>query len=186
MSPKNALPFPRGGTASDWGQVTLDDTTYDHLEGKIFEVPDTVHGTGQLVKLRAVKNDSGSAITVARAFMGFSKTSAHDFGRRCNGTAAAGAPCKPMDDAYTVGQSIPDDDIFFVVEEGPCYVKTEASAVALTGTGNVVASDASGLVNGTPCAQATEYAAGTIDAAAITVDTDIVVRIEAGLHRIGT
>jgi len=186
MTPVTALPFPRGGTMSDWGQITGSDTMWHQLEGKIVKVVDTLHGTGQEMLLRIVKNDSGGALTVARKFMGFSVTDAGDFGRRSSGFAGAGKVCKPLDDAYTVGQVIPQYDLFYVVEEGPCYVKTEASAVALTGTGNVVASDASGFVNGTPCAQASEYAAGVINAAAITVATDIMVQISRGLNPIGT
>jgi len=182
---EKTLPFPRGSTASDAGLVSLDDSTFSELEGKIFEVPDTVHGTGQPILLRAVKNDSGAAITVARKFMRFA-LAALDFGRRVAGFVnAAGAVCKPLDDAYTVGFSIPDDDIFYVVEAGKCNVLTEASAVALD-AGSVVASDASGFVNGAPCAQASEYAAGKIGPAAYATATAVVVEVQAGLRQIGT
>lgn len=182
---EKTLPFPRGQTASDSGLVDLDDSTFSDLEGKIFEVPDTEHGTGEAILLRAVKNDSGSDITVARKFMRFA-INALDFGRRVAGVVnAAGAVCKPVDDAYAVGFVILDDDIFYVVERGKCGVLTESSAVALD-AGAVVASDSSGFVNGTPCAQATEYAAGKIGPAAYATATEVVVDVQAGLGQIGT
>ncbi len=186
MSPRTALPFPRGGTAGDFGnEVTLSDTTFSHLEGRIYEVPDTKHGTGQNILLRAVKNDTGSAIVVARKFMGFSTTSDYDFGRRSSGFAGAGAVCKPLDDAYAIAVSIPKWDVFYVIERGPADVQTETAGVDLP-AGSVVASDASGLVNGTACAQATEYSAGAIGPAAAAVDTVISVQVDAGLKQIGT
>lgn len=187
MSPKCVLPFPRGQTASDSGLVaSLDDDSFSGLEGRIFEAVDSVHSTGQTILLRAVKNDSGAAITVARKFCMFALTSDYDFGRRVSGYVdTAGLPCKPMDDAYTVGFSIPDDDIFWVVERGPCSVVAEASSVNLA-AGAVVASDASGLVNGTPCDHDAEYAAGSINAASTTESATLVVQIEAGLHQTGT
>ncbi len=185
MSPDTALPFPRGGTMSDFGQVTGSDTMWSHIEGRIYRVPDTVHNTGQEVLLRAVKNDSGGTLTVARKFMGFSLTSDYDFGRRCDGTAGAGKVCKPMDDGYAVGLVIPDDDIFWVIEKGPATVKTEASAVNLA-AGGAVASDSSGFINGATCAQATEYSAGTVNAATFATATDTVIQVEAGLKQIGT
>jgi len=186
MTPVLALPFPRGTTFQQGLSLTPTDTSFQDLEGKIFESHDTVHGTGRMIKLRVVKNDTGAVITVARRFVTFSTTSAYDYGSRVSGFSGAGNVCKPIDDKYAVGFEIPDDDLFYVVEEGPCNVLTEASAVALTGTGNVVASDASGYVNGTPCNQATEYAAGVIGPAATSTATAVVVNVEAGLHRIGT
>lgn len=185
MTPQNALPFPRGTTFQQGLSMSPGDQTFKDMEGKIFFHHDSVHKTGQMIKLRCVKNDTGAAITVKRGFMMFSTTDAYDFGNRVTSYATAGAVCKPLDDAYTVGFSIPDDDLFWLVEEGPCGVLTEASAISLS-AGNVVASDASGLVNGTPCAQASEYAAGSIGPAAVTISTEIVVYVTAGLSRIGT
>ena len=186
MSPDNALPFPRGGTMSDFGQVTPTDTMYSHIEGRIYRVPDTVHGTGEVVYLRAVKNDSGADITSARVFTGLSTPSDYDFGRRCSGVVgSAGAVCKPMDDKYPVGTVIPDDDIFWVVEAGPCGVLTEVTAVNLA-AGGAVASDASGFINGVTCAQATEFCVGNINAATVATATETVVQVEKGLKQIGT
>lgn len=182
---EKTLPFPRGSTNSDAGLVDLDDSSFSDLEGKIFEVPDTVHDTGQPILLRAVKNDSGSDITVARTFMGFSTSSPNDFGRRVSGLAAAGAICKPMDDAYAVGFVIPDDDIFYVVERGPCDVNTVSSACDLA-AGVGAASASSGLLKGTPCAQATEYCVGTLAEDQLVPSTATQILVSAGIKQIGT
>jgi hypothetical protein len=178
--PEKTLPFPRGGTYLD-GVVTGSDTLASHLEGKLYEVDDTVHGTGHKVILRCVKNDTGSAITIARSFAKFSTTSQYDFGRRV-GTFpndTAGGVCKPMDDAYTVGNTIADDDLFYVVEEGPCWVTSEATTYNIT-AGDALASDASGLVNGAAAA-AGEYVVGTADLQGTAESTAVVVHVAGGL-----
>lgn len=178
MSEKT-LPFPRGRTYGD-GVVTLDDTSASHLEGQIFEVEDTVHGTGEKVFLRCVKNDSGAAITTARRLYKFSTTDLLDFGRRISGLVHAnGMICKPMDDAYPEGTSIPKFDLFYVVEKGNCYVTLESVAVALA-AGDAVACDQSGFLDGA-VAGAGEYVVGIIDVDAGVVSADVVVHVAAGI-----
>jgi hypothetical protein len=180
MAEKN-LPFPRGRTYGD-NVVTLDDDSASHLEGQIFEVEDTVHGTGRKVLLRCVKNDTGAAITIdtsRRLLQRFSEN-ALDFGRRVAGnTDQAGDICKPMDDAYPNGTSIPDNDLFYLVDGGPCYCTTEAAAVSLLAHDSVAA-DSSGRINGAVAA-AGEFIIGQIDAATQLTDTQVVVHVNAGL-----
>ena len=182
---EKTLPFPRGSTLSDGELVGLDDDSFSHLEGKLFEVPDTVHGTGQTIILRAVKNDSTADITVARTLMAFSTTTANDFGARVSGLAGAGAVCKPMDDAYVVGFTIPDDDIFYVVERGPCDVNSNAGDVAIA-AGMAMASAANGVLKSGTCAQATEYCVGTAMEAQTSSSTATQIYVSAGLDRLGT
>jgi hypothetical protein len=150
------------------------------LEGTIYEVPDTIHGLGGVVKLRCVRNDTGSAITVANDLCEMAAASAGDFGRKvdtfpCN---TAGAICKPLDDAYTI-TSIPANDLFYVVEAGPCAVRVESSSVSLSG-GNSLASDGSGRINGAVAA-AGEYVVGVADAACSTASAELVVHVTDGL-----
>jgi hypothetical protein len=167
-----APPFARGYTFNDappsGGLVTLGDTGLSEYEGKIYEVPDTVHGTGRPVLLMIVKNDTGAAITVARKFAAFSAATSLDHGRRIgtfpNGTA--GGVVVALDDGYTVGKSIADDDLFFVLIYGPCSIGTPAAVTNLT-AGESVASDNAGLIaNTSGGAAAGEYVAGTLDYAA--------------------
>ena len=156
-------------------------TMASHLEGKIYEVEDTVHDTGTKVLLRCVRNDSGSAITVARQYCGFDN-GALEFGGSCDGYAAsAGEICKPMDDAYTAGVSIPSLDLFWLLEEGPCTVVNETSSVSLTAHESV-ATDAAGATNGAAAA-AGEFAVGVIDQDQDTADAEAVVWVERGLRR---
>jgi hypothetical protein len=105
----------------------MGDTTLQEFEGRVFEVPDTVHNTGINTRLVILHNDTGAAITVARKFGEFSAATALDFGRRI-GTFPAnteGAVCVPLDDAYTVGNTIADNDLFYGVVYGWCSVATE-------------------------------------------------------------
>ncbi len=180
MSEKT-LPFPRGKTYGD-GVVTLDVTNYDtakHLEGTIHEVEDTVHGTGEKVFLRIVKNESGSAITAARKLFSFG-LSPKDLGRRIRRLAfIKGMLCKPLDDKYVVGFSIPDGDLFYLVETGFCTIQLESTAVALS-QGDAVTTDQSGLLDGA-VAGAGEYVVGQIDVDAAVASANVVVHVNAGL-----
>jgi len=121
------LPFPRGSTFGD-GHCTLSDTIPGRtdLEGRIFYAQDTIHGTGRMVGLRVVKNDAGRAITCTTKFMRFSTATIEDFGGRVDSFAvtAGKGGSKPMDDAYVNEglATIPDDDLFYVVESGPTYI----------------------------------------------------------------
>lgn len=167
-----ALPFPRGNTFNDappsGGLVTLGDTGLSEYEGKIYEVPDTVHGTGRPVLLMIVKNDTGAAITVARKFCKFSAATALDWGRRIgtfpNNTA--GGVCVPLDDAYTVGKSIADDDLFYVLLYGPCSIVTPSAVTNFAAHMAVRSTNAGILSNDSGGCPAGSYPVGTLDYAA--------------------
>lgn len=184
MSCSSALPFPRGKTASDYAALGSDailtEGGFLGLCGRQYKVKDSVHGTEQEVTLRAVKN-LGSDITVARLGVAFSVASALDFGRKINGAPAAGGVGLPIDDAYTVGSTIKQYDVFYVVEKGPCSVNTEASSVNLA-AGAQVAFDDTGAVNGAAAA-AGEFVLGTIDAASTTAAEAVVVHVDCNLAK---
>lgn len=171
------LPFPRGKTACD-GVVTPASDMFLNLAGRIFEVEDTQHGTGQTVLLRCVQLTAN--VTVARKFMKFSTSSALDFGRKISGVNdAAGGPVKPLDDAYTVGDTLLQYDYAYVVERGPCSVKSELSSANISAGGAVV-SDNAGYVDGAAPA-AGNCVVGRADAAITLTNTASVIHIEAGL-----
>ncbi len=148
--PSKQLPFPRGDTRSYRGLVTLSDTTFKDIEGRLFEVEDTVHGTGLPVILRCVKNDEGGDITISTAkkiLREFATTSDTDWGRRMIEGTNAHAVAKPIDDYYaeTSGlATIPEDDLYYVVEDGPCYAYSDADANPAIVAGQAVSMDADG------------------------------------------
>ncbi len=154
--PEKTLPFPRGDTRSYRGLVSLDDDTFKDIEGRLYEVPDTVHGTGQSVILRVVKNDEGAAITLStakkilREMAGAAdptNATATDWGRRMVAGTTAGAVAKPIDDYYAEVSglaTIPDDDLYYVVEEGPCYAYSDSAQAPAIVAGQAVAQDADG------------------------------------------
>ena len=173
------LPFPRGYTAAD-GVVTPDDSWKSELEGQVFWTEDTEHGTGYLIGLMVVKNDTGAAITIARRFCEFSITDSLDFRRRI-GTFPAnteGAVAVPLDDAYTVGNTIADDDLFYVLVSGPCSVETG-------GVGNFVAgmsvmTSALGKIRDLAAVPAGDFVIGTLDtAASYTANSTAIVLVDA-------
>src|SRR3990167_8177496 len=96
------LPFPRRQTYGD-GLATLDADYGAHLLGKIYEVNDTEHSTGEYVKLMADK---------LYAF----GTTALDLGRTLTGTlAGAGVMCAPLDDAYAGAQALLANDVVWAL-----------------------------------------------------------------------
>lgn len=175
------LPFPRGSTANADGLLTLGDTTLQEFEGKLFEVPDTQHGTSQPVVLMIVQNDTGSAITVARKMGEFSVATSLDHARRigtfpCN---TAGAVAVPLDDAYTVGATIADNDLFYVVVRGWCSIGTPA-AVNNFAAGMSVSSDNGGFIGNAAASAASYFVVGTLDyAASYTANSTAKVFIDA-------
>lgn len=171
------LPFPRGKTACD-GVINPSPDMFLNLAGRIFQVTDTVHGTGQVVLLRCVQLTNN--ITAARKFMKFSTSSPLDFGRRVSGfNNAQGGPVKPLDDAYPVGATLLANDYVYVVEKGPCFVLTETSSVDLA-AGAAVVSDNTGRVDGAAPATG-DCIVGRIDAGCNTTNTTVRIHVEAGL-----
>lgn len=164
------LPFPRGSTMSDFGTVSIDTTNpewfYDNLCGRVYEAPDTVHNLpGRQVKLRVVRNHSGSAITVARKFMKYT-TANGETERYCAGVATKGGYGKPLDDAYTVNASIPVNDLFYVVEQGPCdilnYITASTTEHNLQTPGYPVKSGPTGRLDGAAVTTG-DYVLGVVD-----------------------
>jgi len=157
----------------------------DH-EGRVYEVPDTEHNTGQIVKLRVVRNSTGATITAARRGCEFRKSgggTTMDYGRKIgafgNNFSAQGIVGKPLDDAYTAGVTILENDLFYVVESGPCTIEAESVVVSLP-AGTAVTWDAAGQINGARAA-AGEYVVGTIDEACSTPSAEVIVLVNEGL-----
>ncbi len=158
MISEKILPFPRGTTYSQCnsggtqGLVTMADATAHELEGRTYQVRDTIHKTGLWITLRIVKNDQTTSLQkLSRKLVGFTSSSAGDFGRRCGPFAAtAGQLAKPIDDAYYYGtegtnqSSVQNSctalDLYYVVDEGPCRVET-TSGVAAIAAGDPAAVD---------------------------------------------
>ncbi len=184
----SALPFPRGSTYSDGpnGAVTMTATTADELTGRLYVVRDTNHGTGLNVVLRCVRNTTGGSITIdgtaalpqhrIYSFDGDSK----DWGTEIDAvTGAIGEVGKPIDDEYPGAMVIVENDLLYVVDEGPTKIVTAAASVA-NGLHESVTPDALGALH-LNVTDGTEYKLGTIDAAQTDEDLDVLVFVNAGL-----
>ena len=182
----HAMPFPRGRTYGDNGVLTMTATLGQDHEGRVYEVPDSKHNTGQKVKLRVVRNVTGGDITVAWDGCEFATTPL-GFGRKIAAFGAAlsgqGVVAKPMDDVYGIGTTIPENDLFYVVESGPCYCRTEGVVVNLP-VGTAVAYDAAGRVNGARAA-AGQYVFGTTDRNCVVLNEPVVIHVNEGLDNEG-
>lgn len=159
------LPFPRGKTAAD-GVITptLAWAMGQSFLGFGYLTSDTVYGYASPVVLLPVVNTTSGAITVARKFAEFDISAA---GRRpvAVGTFpcdTAGAVALPLDDAYPVGSSIPQYDIFYLVAYGRCKVLTGAAVNALT-AGGTVATDNAGLIANVANAAAGSFVIGFLE-----------------------
>ncbi len=192
-----ALPFPRGTSYNQDGEVTITDTYADHLLGKTFWVPDTVHGSGMPVKLRIVRNDTGSSITATSRYfcmgLGAGTTSALDYGRSVTALGVLGGSnltatqaAKPIDDAFPASFTIKDNDLFYIVEEGYCYVDVEATTASLTTAGVAVTVDTTGAMDGEAITDK-DVVLGVLDEPMNSgTSTNYRVYITPGLNKIGS
>ena len=138
MSRYNKLPFERGRSAfqnqatSDW-----DITSLAHLEGQKVYLPNVdpsnkeVRRNGTDVVAVVVRNDNGSALTPGTAL--WWKTGYH--GTRVTASAATdnGEVCGFVDDHLPTA-GVQDDDLFYMIVEGPALVKTLSGGTAHTGS----------------------------------------------------
>ena len=138
MSRYNKLPFERGRSAfqnqatSDW-----DITSLAHLEGQKVYLPNIdpanpeVRRNGTDVVAVVVRNDNGSALAPGTAL--WWKTGYH--GTRVTASAATdnGEVCGFVDDHLPSG-GVQDDDLFYMIVEGPALVKTLSGGTAHAGS----------------------------------------------------
>ena len=144
MGNSGCLPFPRGQTASCGGVITMTSTMFTELEGRLYDVDDTEHDTGRVVTLRVVRNASGGAITIKQKPVSFNVGASKYWGGRIDGEAGAtvGELCKPIDDYYNTRlTTIPNHDLFYVVDDGPCDVLPQATSEIAAGKGVMVTAD---------------------------------------------
>jgi hypothetical protein len=128
----DTLPFARGDTLNGIGYGTallVAGEKGSEFEGECFQAIDRVHGTNQPIMLRVVRNNTGSAITVARELYKFS-TGALDLGRQVSGVCTPGAVAKPIDDMYPIGTIIRTNDVFYMLEEGPAKLTASSTSIS--------------------------------------------------------
>lgn len=176
------LPFPRGSTFGDMGAKTMTAAIAraTGLAGKIVAVPDTVHGSGKSILLRIVQNETGADITVARKGYAFASSDADYFGCEARNTATIGEVGKPLDDAYVGGETIPEHDLFYVVESGPCYILTSSNGVVNLQAGWAVSFDDEGRL-GIARSAAGYYVIGVLQENSVANSTSVVVDVAEGL-----
>lgn len=137
MSRSNKIPFPRGRAAFHGDTKTLVDepTALAHLEGQIVYLTDTAVATPEVrrsntdVVAKVVRNDSGGVLYAGEAC----KWSTGYFGTRVvESSAAFNAVCGFVDDHIPAG-GVQDNDLFYLIVDGPCTVATKASGTAHAG-----------------------------------------------------
>jgi hypothetical protein len=180
------LPFPRGKTGATLVKfgTTLTSTFRDDLVGQTFPVEDKIHGTNRTLRLRIVRNVSGGALTVANLanrFLAYRLTTAGDLGRNVTGlTGTIGMQGRPIDDYYneeTALTSIAANDLFYVVDEGPCYATTAAADASLT-HGEPVTCDALGALYKTKAVEGHHEMGQYIGATTTTEDQKVVIDVK--------
>jgi hypothetical protein len=123
MLASRILPMSRGTTLYEG--MSPADNDAKKLLGQVFDVPDTLHSTGQRVGLVLLQNHAGSAYTVPATGpikgLAYQTGNIEDNGRKFNGAVAAqGADGMPLDDYYSTRlSSIADKDVCFGVAYGP-------------------------------------------------------------------
>lgn len=173
------LPFARGTTLCD-GQATPADGNYKAIVGQVFEVWDAVNKYGTPLKLRAVEADE--EITVTSKCVSFTVATQEDYGRKVTAAdVTAGKIGKPIDPEYVrLGVStIPNYDVFWVVEEGDVEILTSSSNSVTAGCALQI-SNATGVVD---IAADKDVVIGTaLEAAATSATCYVTMHVNAGLN----
>jgi hypothetical protein len=145
----------------------------------VYEVRDKNNGTGAIVKLRVVKAESAITVQTNRLLYRFG-TTAKDFGRTIAGpTNSQGMVCKPMDDVYAAGLVIAANDLFYVVDGGPCQISSAAVASSIAQHDLVTCGTDGKLDNGV--ASVYDFIVGRADAAITTANTASLIWVYPGL-----
>ena len=165
-------PFDRGTTYFGGGTVSA--TEGEHLCGKKFEFVDQTHKPGSVVTCMVVR--AKAAITVARVGVEFD-TDAGEYDHLVNAICdTAGAYGWPIDDKLVVGSTIPANDLFYLVVDGPCQMLTSATSsneAADLVAGGPVTMNGSGKLDGSPSAN--NHVIGYCDATSTTTNTLVIV-----------
>lgn len=132
MFKSDSLPFERGQTAST-GLSSVDATVLDNLEGHEFVVEDVNPATGVVrtsrpVRLRLVRNKAGFALLPKR-LVSF-RASAGVYGSHVDGYADTTAEHSVPVDEYLPSTGVADNDLFYVVIEGPALCLTDLAGGA--------------------------------------------------------
>jgi hypothetical protein len=130
------LPFPRGSTASQ-GLATVDATVLANLEGMEYVVRDedpatNAQRTGRPVRLRAVRNKTGAAILPKRLVTGY--TSGVVTAQVAGYARTTAVLCRGVVDEYLPAAGCPDNDLCYIVVEGPSLCLTDLAG----GANNVI------------------------------------------------
>jgi hypothetical protein len=131
MAKRENPPFPRGSTWYNGGTIDSNNLGGENLEGTIWEFEDLdLSATGakslrsnKPVKCMIVRNKAGAALLKA--------TSGATFLAQVDGYAdtTAESPTFPVDE-WLAAAGVPDNDLFYVVIEGPATVMTPLTADA--------------------------------------------------------
>ena len=152
MSRYNKLPFQRGKSAFQNNSTDLTITSLAHLEGQKVYLPNAAAATPEVrrngidVVAVVVRNDSGGTLAAGEAL--WWKTAYHGT-RVTKTTAADNSPVAGFVDAHVGSGGVQDDDLFYMIVECPCVVKTLSGGTAHASTelregGLVVASGTAG------------------------------------------
>jgi hypothetical protein len=133
MARDEAPPFERGATYYNGETIDSNNLGGVNLEGReyTFDDPD---GTGHKIVCRIVRNASGGALLPKR----LAKFKSTHFGRRVDGyTVTTGAKGYPIDE-YLPAAGVPNNDLFYIVVEGPARVVSTATGTPTVAIGGHV------------------------------------------------
>ena len=175
------LPFPRGTTYKQGvSGITPDSSFGAGLEGQVYEVWDDTYDCP--IKLRVVRNSTGDDLTLSRICVGFySATSGYTkLGTDAIGMAADGDYAKPIDYVYDGDVTAEENDLFYVIDEGPALVsKTTGTGAGLTAGAAAYAGSATGKIAGTV---STGKPVGVVASTASTSDTEVRLYVLGGFR----
>lgn len=130
MSKQDTPPWERGATFYNGGTIDANNYGGVNLEGKEWEIEDTIRGTGMYIRLRVVRNVAAIALRPKRLV----SFAAGYLGLRVNGYCdVSPEPGYPVDELLPAA-GVPVGDLFYIVVQGPALVLTDIAS----GAGSVI------------------------------------------------
>lgn len=129
MSRMESPPWDRGASFYNGEAIDQNELGGVNLEGREYEFEDDIFGTGQIVRVRVVRNSTDHNIK-PKKMVTLEKTG--HFGKRVDAYAdtLAASNAFPADELLPAA-GVPTGDLFYVVVQGPATVLTSDAGVAI-------------------------------------------------------
>lgn len=128
MARDETPPWELGQSFYNGGQIDTNNLGGPQLEGKEYMFEDRFYGTGNPIRVKVVRNVSGAGVNIRPGYLVTFK--AGFYGQRVDGLAMVDGASSFPSDPNLPAAGVPNNDLFYIIIEGPTLVKTSLSGGA--------------------------------------------------------